>query len=464
MNTDSFLATIHRELQHRFRTAGPGSIGRVENALDLSPGYFRDQRRPDRLRVDLRVLLKTLDLIEVDPAEFFATILGRCDPLISFCSEGRLLATRHRRAAPILDALEQRFHLSKPPTDIVDLQALDAQRDHDPKRLLRQAKSAMRRIGDEQVIPLLGIYASACRSLGYLRRAHIVLATALEMAHDGPSPIVGDLLLRSASVLGDQGRFEQARDLAERAITCFALADDRLGIAKALIKRGIAQGCQGRQEEEIRSFTSALRYLSDLDAELDDGSRSCDRAAALGEEDIRRNLFSALTNLALAYHQTEDFDQADYLVGRALKAAEHMGPALRGKLTWLRGSIAWRAGRLQEAEEHLQHALELHHPRAPLSCALIAVDLVQVQLQGGQANAATQTARAMTRLVQSLEPHPVASAAVTELIRCALEGKELTAVAEEAAHRLRQWGDLNPALTQGWNRRAASFNPSVVRG
>lgn len=451
MTIDSLLIAIHRELQRRFRASGPGTIGRVEQSLNLSSGYFRDQRRTDRLRIDLRVLLKTLELLEIDRAEFFSSILGKRDPLVSFCSEGRFLRSQCRRSIPILEAMRQRLETHPSSTRRFDLGALDAQRDHDPKQLARQAKTWMLQVDDDQIIPLLGIYASACRALGQLNRAQIVLTAAIESAPDGPADLLGDLLLRSSSVLGDQGRYEQAQELAEKAINYFVLADDRLGIAKALIKRGMAQGCAGQQKDEIQSFTAALRYLADLNGGL---PRSPSEPE--GGCEVQRNLFSALTNLALAHHQLQEFEPAEYLAQRAEEVASHLGPALSGKLVWLRGTIAWRAGRLPQAEAHLERALEFHRPRAPLSSALIAVDLISVQLQRGNHEEATQTTRAMTTLVRSLEPHPVALAAITQLIRCALEGKGLVAAVEDAARHLRSCNDLNPAHQKVWNRSSGS--------
>ncbi len=462
MNTDTFLAAIHRELQRRFRAAGAGSIGRVEKALDLSAGYFRDQRRPDRLRVDLRILLRTLEALEVDRAEFFGTILGSCDPMVRFRNEGLLLQLKHRRPIPILTAMQRRREQPPKAPIHLDLAALDAERDHHPARLERHTKSLMSQVEDGQIVPLLGVYASACRVQGKLSRAHVVLATALGAAHGTPTRTLGDLLLRSVSVLGDQGRFAHARELAEKAVTQFALADDRLGLAKALIKMGMAQGCAGQQAAEIQSFDAALRYLESLP---DQGQETTDATGPEEhlEEDqeadrneIRRHLFSALTNLALAHHQQESYSRAEALACRAEAVAQHLGPALSGKLTWLRGSIAWQAQDLASAETHLQRALELHHERAPLSSALIAVDLVWVQLQQGRAVEALQTTRAMASLVGSLERHPVALAAITQLIRCALDGHELTSAVEEAARGLKRCGELHPAEQTGWNRLAQS--------
>lgn len=453
MKSDTFLAAIHRELQRRFRAAGPGAISRVENSLQLSNGYFRDQRRPDRLRVDLRILLKTLELLEVDRAEFFGMILGSCDPMIRFRNEGLMLQLKYRRPIPILTAMQKRRDEPPAQPKEVDLAALDAQRDDNPSRLERRSKSLMRKVTDDQIVPLLGVYASACRALGKLSRAHVVLATALGAAHGMAPQILGDLLLRGASVLGDQGRYQHARELAEKAMTQFALANDRLGLAKSLIKLGMAQGCAGQQDAEIRSFNAALMYLADFEdaAALPPERIDQDTGRPIPTE-VQRNLFSALTNLALAHHQQGKLDTAETFAQRAEAASVHLGPTLHGKLVWLRGTIAWQADRLPEAEGHLRRALELHHPRAPLGSALVAVDLVKVLLQQGDIDAAAQTIRTMATLVQSLERHPVALAAITQLIRCALDGKELAAAVDEAARHLSRCGELNPAEQTGWNR------------
>lgn len=449
MPTETLILAIHRELQHRFRAAGPGSIGRIEASLELSQGYFRDQRRSDRLRIDLRVLLRTLELLGVDRADFFATVLGSSDPALRFRNEGLLLCSGRQRSIPILQAVEKRHLTSPPANQPLDLAVLDTERYDRPKEIERQARTSISKVPAQQVIPLLGIYASACRGLGKVSRAQTVLAKALELAQDAPQQVIADLLLRSASVLGDQGRFRFAADLAEKAIIHSTLAADRLGIAKALLKLGMAQGCAGQQDEEILSFQAALGILRQLP---DEASPSAGEATHL---ELRRNLFSVLTNLALAHHQRQDFEQAEGLAHQAEDAATDLGPTLSGKLVWLRGTIAWQLQRLADAETHLRRALELHRPRAPLSSALIAVDLVKVQLQRGEIAEATRTARAMTALVSSLERHPVALAAITQLIRSALEGKGLSSAVEAAAQRLKNCGELNPALLKGWSRRSA---------
>ncbi len=464
MQTDALLMAIHRELQRRFRAAGPGTIGRIEASLGLSQGYFRDQRRKDRLRIDLRVLLRTLELLGVDRAEFFSAVLGSSDPMMRFRNEGLLLRVRRQRGVPILEAVERRQGATKPMTACLDLAALDSDRFDRPKEVERKIRLRIPKVEETQIIPLLGIYGSTCRSLGKVSRAHSVLAKALELAESGPPQVVAELLLRSASVLGDQGRFRYAAELAEKAVTRFALAGDRLGIAKALLKLGMAQGCAGLQEEEIRSFEAARSYLENLANEMparagaapedepEAANPKIHADTAMGLE-LQRNLFSVLTNLALAHHQQQEFQMADSLAHRAEKVAEGLGPILTGKLIWLRGTLAWQQHLLPQAETHLRRALELHRSRAPLSSALIAVDLVRVQLQQGHVSEATATARAMTTLVSSLERHPVALAAIAQLIRSTLEGSELSHAVKAAAEGLKRCGEVNPAFLKGWSRR-----------
>lgn len=462
MQTDALLLAIHRELQRRFRAAGPGTIGQIEASLELSRGYFRDQRRSDRLRIDLRVLLRALELLGVDRAEFFSAVLGSSDPVLRFRNEGLLLRNRRQKGVPILDTVERRGSAS-PQTLRLDLAALDNDRFDRPRDVERKIRIKISKVDASQIVPLLGIYGSTCRSLGKVSRAHSVLAKALELAETEPPKVIAELLLRSASVLGDQGRFRYAAELAEKAVTHFALAGDRLGIAKALLKLGMAQGCAGLQEEEIRSFEAALRYLERLADDMptadgtsidhqEDGTELVMQRRAENLE-LQRNRFAVLTNLALARHQRQEFEMAEALAHRAEEAAENLGPILTGKLIWLRGTIAWQLNRLSEAEMHLRRAFELHRSGAPLSSALIAVDLVKVQLQQGHADEATATARAMTALVSALERHPVALAAITQLIRSTLEGRELSSAVKAAAEGLKRCGELNPAFLKGWNRR-----------
>lgn len=427
MNAEEFLERIQTELQRRFRASGSGSVGRVERSLDLAQGYFRDQRRPGRRRVDLKVLHDALAELGVDISEFFASVLGTVDP-------GELFQTRakgleRKRRSSVLQALADRagrgFEGTSEAVE-VDFEALDAQRDTNPSAVRRTTRDLVGRVADRDLPRLLGIYGSACRALGQLDEAQVVLAKALGMVHRDLRPaLAGELLLRCASLAADRTQYDEAVPLTEQALVCYAKADDPVGIGKSLLNQGMAHGCMERSDEELRAFHAALGFLPTDSEQLD----------------VVRSLFSCRMNLAVAYRKRGELETAQQFAAAAEELGRHVGPALFGKLVWLRGTMARQQEHYAEAEDHLQRALEIHRDVAPVVTALLAVEVVQVQMLQGHTRRAHETARMMASLLRPLEGHPLGSAAITELVRCALSGRGLSlAFLEKLAQGIERQG------------------------
>ena len=55
--------------------AGRGTIKSLEAALKVSAGYFRNRRMKNRMSLD--VLLKSLEILGIDPREFFDAAFSR---------------------------------------------------------------------------------------------------------------------------------------------------------------------------------------------------------------------------------------------------------------------------------------------------------------------------------------------------------------------------------------------------
>lgn len=411
MNAEEFLERIQTELQRRFRAAGSGSVGRVERSLELAQGYFRDQRRPGRRRVDLKVLHDALAELGVEISEFFASVLGTVDPAELFQTRSKGLE-RKRRSNVLQTLAERNGSVEEGLTTVeVDFDALDAQRDTNPAAVRRTARELVGRVAERDLPRLLGIYGSACRALGQLDEAQVVLARALSMVCRERQPaLAGELLLRCASLAADRTAYDEAIPLTEQALVCYAKADDPVGIGKALLNQGMAHGCMERSDEELRAFHSALGFLPSDSERLD----------------VVRSLFSCRMNLAVAYRKRDDLVTAQQFAAAAEELGQHVGPALFGKLVWLRGSMARQQEHYAEAEDHLQRALEIHRDVAPVVTALLAVEVVQVQMLQGHTRRAHETARMMASLLRPLEGHPLGSAAITELVRCALSGRGLS--------------------------------------
>ena len=70
MSPDESMELIRDELWRCFRRAGRGSIRRTQEKLGVGDSYFQDMKGKTK-KVDLRMLLATLEKLGEDPAMFF---------------------------------------------------------------------------------------------------------------------------------------------------------------------------------------------------------------------------------------------------------------------------------------------------------------------------------------------------------------------------------------------------------
>lgn len=421
MNAEERIEKVQETLQRRFRAAGHGSITRVQKALDLGAGYFKDQRRPDRRRVDLRVLLRALEVLGVAPADFFAEALGPADVVDGLRSEAATLERRLKRLPRILERVDEEWsgrsktgkaERRSETEETAELAELEKLRFENPNRVIRRAPGVLRRLGKARMPVLLGICASAYRALGRTDQALVTLARALRDAETlGDLATVADLLQRASYLVADGGGYERALALSERATLTYVRTTDLIGIGKTLVDQGIWLDYMGRRQRAIRAYESALeKYLP----------------AGHQRGDVRRNRFSALMNLGALHLRLGELQRARGYADAARAESDGVGASLRAKLIWLQASIAGRQGLLDEAEGFLREVVEVSRPISPIEAALASVELVRILFQRGEPREAYATAKTMTVLLQPLEGHPIAVAALTELLRCALAGRGLT--------------------------------------
>lgn len=409
MDNDLVLKKVHEELQRRFRVAGRGAVSRVQEQLQLGAGYFRDLRRPGRRRFDLRVLLDALGALQVNPAEFFSTVLGSMDPMTAFKAEAMALRRRQKRQPRILDLLDERELEQR--GEIFDLDRLNAKFRHHPKQVRQRVVAWIRRIDKSQIPSLLAIYASACRISAQLESAQIILAHAYNLAEEaGDVPVQADILNRSAYVLAARSDFQGAIALTEKAILAFTRSAQSIGIGKALVDLASWHVYLEQYDQALEIYRAALQHLPADSGHLDVGANRC----------------SIYINLGLISMRLHQFEQARDFVRSARQESDGVDASLLGKAIWLEAEIARREERYDLAEDLYEEAIDIYHERAPLDVAVLSVELVRVQLLKGKLAKAYATAKAMTTLLFPLEHNPIAAAAITELIRCALEGRGLT--------------------------------------
>lgn len=412
MSTQSAIQKLQDELQRRFRVAGRGSVTRVQEELQLGGGYFRDLRRPERQRLDLRVLLGALDVLGVDTAEFFSSVFGSSDIVESFCTEAAELSRKLRRPPQILRQIEQRLEASPPdhPLDIDTLDHLDSLRRNNPREAMRQCRQLLVEADSAQLPRILGAYASACRVAGRLDEAQIVLAEALRMT-TAPQDLAerAALIQRAAYILADRGLHEQAVEIVEKATLAYVKLGDTIGIGKTMIDQGVFAGYLERYEDSFNYFEKALGFLPEN---------------TTGALEVSRT--SAQFNLAAVGLKLGRLEEAEHYANVARQAIACQGQVAVGKTIWLEATIAKAQDRRQDAIDFFEKALEIFRDLEPLTAAVVAVDLVRWQLQIGHAVEAYATAKAMISLIKPLESNRFAAAAITDMARSALAGQGLT--------------------------------------
>ena len=422
MDNDLVLKKVHEELQRRFRVAGRGAVSRVQEQLKLGAGYFRDLRRPGRRRFDLRVLLDALGALQVNPSEFFSTVLGPMDPVSAFRAEAIALNRRQKRPPRILELLDQREPGQHGKT--IDLDQLNTDFRHHPKQVRQRAIAMIRRISTSQLAPLLATYASACRVSAQLEAAQIVLVRALELAEEaGDVPTQADILSRAAYVLAARSDFQGAIALTEKAILAHTKSAQPIGVGKALADLASWHFYLEQFDQAIAIYRAALEHLPAENQRLD----------------VRANRCGTYQNLGLISMKMNCFEQARAYAHSARKESSGLDASVLGKAIWLEAEISRREERYDRAESLYEEAIGIYHERSPLDVAVLSVELVRVQLLKGKLGEAYATAKAMTTLLFPLEHNPIAAAAITELIRCALEGRGLTLqLIERVAQELTQ--------------------------
>lgn len=248
------------------------------------------------------------------------------------------------------------------------------------------------------------LQARAWAYLGNARRmtldlagAEEALANAERLAERGSADPLEEarILDLRASLLSDQGRFEQAAELLDVVIDIYeGLREPHLK-GRAMISKGVFLGYAGWPEEAIRTIRKGLGLI-DWEGEprlvlmarhnlawfLNDSGRS--------EEALRQ-----LERFRHTYRQFND-------------------PWTELRLAWLSGRIAEGLGRSEEAEERLREVRRrLLEEGRGFDASMVTLDLASFYLQQGRSAEVKQLATEMLALFLSRDIHRHAMAALT---------------------------------------------------
>ncbi len=414
------LSRLLKALQLRFHERR-GSVRRTEQALGLSPGYFRVQRNSER-RVSLLALLKALNSTHTHPREFFLEAFQSRDPIRDLRHETSSLGTEPPR---LVTEIQRRANnpVIPPKLDASYLQEIDSLPYTDARLAKSQAIAVVKHIPRPFLPRLLGVYASALRLLEEHDGAQHALTIGLELAaqRDDRSA-VADLWQRLAYVMADRGDYHRALLISERAEKIFVRTGDSIGSGKTLVDQGLWLHYLDHPKESIDLHLTALLRLPQ-------------------DPQLRRCRASAFQTLGFNCLKLQDLDRAETYAAQARQEASELEPWVFGGILWLQADIATARGRYEEAEGFFREAVEIFSPISAGQAALASIELVRSLLLQGRDREAHETAKAMARLVELLhrKKNRVAEAALTELIRCGLERRGLSlALLDSTAQKIRK--------------------------
>jgi len=415
-SSELWVRRVHAVLRRLFRRAGHGSVKRVEAALEIADGSFRQWRR--RGRLELGALFHALGELDVAPARFWVEVLGAdFDPI-----ELVRRPTGPFRDPVVRRALE-RWETPQTPDAArlteEELRRLDALRDDDPGLAVRKAKAALKSAEPQRLPRLLAVYGSARRAQARLDEAREALLAALGLAERGGDRVLAaDVLQRLGVVCAYEGDFHLALLCAKEAGYEHQLAGNVRGEGRSWVDQG-----------------ECYFYLDQLDR----AGAAFERALSCLPEDEVRNRFMSFQGLAVLCQRQEDLHAAHQYVHRAEALGPNVGAGLFGRLIWTKAEIASALADHAQAERCYAEALEIYRTLSPIDGALAAVELARTQLLQGKVEAAYETTKAMSSLLRPLERNRIVGAVLAHLSRLAFAGRGISArVLEHAARKIRE--------------------------
>jgi transcriptional regulator with XRE-family HTH domain len=218
------------------------------------------------------------------------------------------------------------------------------------------------------------------------------------------------LLDLKASLRRAQGRFGEARELLDRALTV-----DRGGRAgRILLKKATVLEALGEIEEAIATLHQAAPWVE--------------------AENSPQLLFALRFNLAVNLCFLERPSEAESLLPGLWELAKELGQGLDlVRLRWLEGRVAAGLGRREEARVALEETLgEFTQREIAYDAALVSLELAVLSLEEGRTGEVKKLAREMAWIFQAQGVHREALAA----LRLFQEAAEQEAVTVEMARRL----------------------------
>jgi tetratricopeptide (TPR) repeat protein len=290
------------------------------------------------------------------------------------------------------------------------LDELDALRYREPEEVVHRANSIVDHVQIELLPLLLGIAGSSFRrwNLQLDAAEHSIIAgISIGQKLSAGDGEIASLLLRLAYVQADRGEHASALQIVEKAMSLYLRTGDDEGFLRALVNQGSWLSYLGRYRDAVAALQVALKWLP---------------------EHQERHVFSALQILGVCHRELGEVEKALGFVTKAEELPSATEDWARDRLIWLRANIYADLNRLEESSALLSDVLESFARIHLGEMALVACDLVRVELLRDRPASAFQVAQQLLKLVEPLRHNPIIGAAVADLLRRGEEGLTLALI------------------------------------
>ncbi len=482
---ERLLAGLRTELRKKW-----GQIGEIEARASLRRGDLSDFYS-GRKTIKLDLLLRVLDVLELDSGAFFARALGtghRPEDVLEDIADA---AGRDAALGKVTRATGMLESAAPPPADLAAdagsgdiaelagcsrplqqrrlrssgkyrnhaftsayLEHLESLRYDNPSRAAKLAMTVavalIPTLPGPQTARLsmlcltLGIFGSARRLEGRFASAAAAFQLALELARRHRLQAdLASLLQRASYLLRDHGRFEPALLVLREALELYLDVGDREGVAKVLVDRGMM-----------------LCYLGDFEAAECVLGRALDHLAGSEAVDAR-NHFAAYQYLAYSREQQGDLAGAERWLEEAIRVKGLERGFYWGKLRWQQGTLAFRRGDYPRSEALLRAARAVFEKEEPGQQVLLAVDLLEALVAQGKTEEAGQLAKGMASLLARFRNNRLMEAAVTRIVSSALTDELSLDLLAEVRRELRR-GRAPGGPRQSWPGHPLIFSRTLT--
>ena len=421
MNPQELTRRVLQELAAERAVYGYGSIAAIDRRMGKGSGYLGRVLRGE-VGLQVETLFQALEALDADLVTFFGRVVG------AEVSPERLLRRLERQGGgrdvpAVLDRCERLLAggTADPGTPVpaageitAELARLDEERFSDPVETAKAeaaveaaARRAARRRDPESLKLLaraLGVLAPFYRLRARFAAAARCLRLALRLS--APADLLevrADVLQRICYLLGDQGEYRVAAEVARLAFEAYALAEDGAGTGRALVDRAIMLNRAGQPAAAAEAYEHSLKHLP---------------------EEAWVNRFSVYQGLGWIHAGRGDLDAARHYAERAAACHRTRQGQNWSRLLWLQGEIAFAGGQPEVAQRALREARAgLVDHGNPFDVALVSLRLAKALFATGEVRQMQRLAAEMLCLLKPLGKHRIASAAVQEFARATLAGE-----------------------------------------